>query len=127
LANSINHLDEESTMTLNLNQESKIKFRVLFYKMYSMLSTGGSLIITDCDRKNFFNDLSLKSPFMPTIEWNKHQSPTCWVNIAKEVGFKKQSIKWSSPNSLGRIGQFLLGNRLIAYFLFSHFRIELKK
>lgn len=127
LANSINHLDEESTITLNSDCESKIKFLELFYKMHSMLAPDGILIITDCDRKNFFNDLGLKSPFMPTIEWNKHQSPTCWVNIAKEAGFKKPIIKWSSPNSLGKIGQFLLGNRLIAYFLFSHFRIELIK
>lgn len=125
--NSINHLDEDSTITLNSNQESKIKFRVLFYKMYSMLSPGGSLIITDCDRKNFFNDLGLKSPIMPTIEWYKHQSPSCWLNIAKEVGFKKTSIKWSTPNGFGRIGHLLLGNRLIAYFLFSHFRLELRK
>lgn len=127
LGNSINHLDEEATMSLNSNLEAKIKFQKIFQRMYSMLAPGGSLIITDCDRKNFFNDLKLKSPFMPSIEWDKHQSIYCWLNLAKEFGFKSESVNWSSPNSLGRIGQYFLGNRIIAYFLFSHFRLQLIK
>lgn len=64
---------------------------------------------------------------MPTIEWEKHQSPSFWLSMLKEVGFESVSMKWSSPNSLGVMGRAFLGNRIIAYFLFSHFRIEVRK
>jgi len=125
LANSINHLDEEASLSLQFSSQAQIKMHRIFQKMFSMLTPGGRLIITDCDRRNFFNDLKTKSPFMPDIEWDKHQSPFVWINLLKKAGFKKESIKWSSPNSLGRVGRFFFGNRLTNYFLLSHFRIEL--
>lgn len=127
LANSVNHLDEDATKSLSQDKAARERFIEIFKKMYLMIQPGGRLIITDCDRRNFFNDLGVKSPFMPTIEWDKHQSPYLWLELLREVGFSRPSVRWSSPNSLGRLGRLLFGNRLVAYFLFSHFRLEVKK
>jgi SAM-dependent methyltransferase len=127
LANSVNHLDEDATKNLSRDKVARQRLIEIFEKMYLMIVPGGKLIITDCDRRNFFNDLGIKSPFMPTIEWDKHQSPFLWIELLKEVGFSELSVRWSSPNSLGRLGRLLFGNRLVAYFLFSHFRLEVKK
>lgn len=64
---------------------------------------------------------------MPSIEWEKHQSPALWLSLLQQVGFQKMSIQWSAPNSLSSIGRKFLGNRLAAYFILSHFRIEVQK
>jgi SAM-dependent methyltransferase len=127
LSNSINHLDEAATLTLKSDPEAKLRFIEIFKKIYEMMQPGGRLIITDCTRHNFFNDVKVVSPFMPTIEWDKHQSPYLWLMLLNQVGFEKSGIKWSSPNFLGRVGRLVFGNKLAAYFLFSHFRIEVKK
>lgn len=127
LANSVNHLDEDATKNISRDKIARVRFIEMFRKMYFMTEPGGRLIITDCDRRNFFNDLGMKSPFMPTIEWEKHQSPYSWLALLSEVGFSEPSIKWSSPNSLGWLGRLLFSNRLVAYFLFSHFRLEVKR
>lgn len=127
LSNSINHLDEAATVSIQSDPDARHRFIEIFKKMYAMMKPGGKLIITDCTRYNFFNDIKMISPIMPTIEWDKHQSPYVWLTLLSQVGFEKISIKWSSPNFLGKIGRLVLGNKLAAYFLFSHFRIEVKK
>ena len=127
LANSINHLNEEATINLQTDAASYSEFLTYFKKMYDLLNNGGRLIITDCDRHNFFDKIGMKSPFMTSIEWQKHQHPAFWKKIIEEAGFKDINITWSAPNSLGKLGHVLLGNRLVAFFLFSHFRIEATK
>ncbi len=127
LANSINHLNEEATINLRTNAASYSEFLSYFKKMYGLLNDGGRLIITDCDRHNIFDKIGMKSPFMSSIEWQKHQHPAFWKKMIEEAGFEDVEISWSSPNSLGKLGQALLGNRLVAFFLLSHFRIEAKK
>lgn len=124
LANSINHLNEEATINLQCDPDAVSVYVSYFEKMRNLLSDGGRVIITDCDRHNFFNTFGLKSPFMPSIEWQKHQSPRFWGKLLQKAGFKIADISWSSPNILGLPGRFFLGNRIIAYFLLSHFRIE---
>jgi hypothetical protein len=47
--------------------------------------------------------------------------------LLNEVGFKFQSLNWSSPNGLGRIARVLLSNPLCAFFLLSHFKIKFLK
>lgn len=127
LANSINHLNERATVNLQHDPAAVSEYASYFRKMLSLLNREGRVIILDCDRYNFFNMLGLKSPFMPTIEWHKHQSPYFWRKLLESAGFKVVGISWSSPNSLGRLGRILLGNRLVAYFLLSHFRLEAVK
>ncbi len=127
MANSVNHLDENATIDLHENKESKEIYKKLFSKVHRLLKQNGILIITDCNRYNFFHSFGLKSPFMPTIEWQKHQSPHTWSKLLNEVGFKFQSLNWSSPNGLGRIAKILLSNPLCAFFLLSHFKIKFLK
>ena len=39
-------------------------------------------------------ELGLRNPFVPTIEWHKHQSPNTWIRLFEDFGFKKQSLSW---------------------------------
>jgi SAM-dependent methyltransferase len=127
MANSINHLDEPAVERLRVDQVARDTYLKCFRKMFDMLHPGGRVIISDCDRINFFNHLGISSPFMKTIEWHKHQSPEIWMDLLQQVGFEPVGVQWSAPNSLGMFGRALLGNRLVAYFLFSHFRLEVRK
>ena len=126
-ANSINHLDENATIDLLKSKKSRRIYNQFFTKIYGLLNDGGGLIITDCNRYNFFNLIKLKSPLMPTIEWHKHQSPYTWTKLISEVGFKRSALNWTTPNGLGLAGKILLSNPLVAYFLLSHFRVEFIK
>ena len=124
LANSINHLNEEATIRLQEDIGAFKEYLSYFRKMHSLLSSRGRLIITDCDRHNFFDKLGLRSPLMPSIEWHKHQPPAFWGKLIEEAGFKEVKISWTAPNKLGKLGRVLLGNRLVLFFLLSHFRLE---
>jgi cyclopropane fatty-acyl-phospholipid synthase-like methyltransferase len=126
MANSINHIAEEQCATLLYNEASRDSYVSFFEQLKTHLTAGGHLIVTDCDRRNFFGDLGVRSPIMPTIDWSIHQSPSTWKDLMEKAGFRITSIKWSTPNFLGTIGKVLLGNRFAAYFLFSHFRIAAK-
>lgn len=127
MGNSINHLDEPAVERLHFDQQARNIYLGYFRKVFDMLNPGGRLIISDCDRTNFFNHLGIRSPFMPTIEWHKHQSPKFWMRLLQEAGFEPVRSHWSAPNSLGAVGRMLLGNRLVAYFLLSHFCLEVRK
>jgi len=125
--NTINHLNEQATINLLNDINSRKIYISYFDKMNKLLNEGGTIVITDCSRSNFFNDIGIINPLMKTIEWHKHQSPYSWLSVASEAGFENVNIQWSSPNILGKLGRLILGNRLISYFLFSHFRLELRK
>jgi len=86
-----------------------------------MTKAGAHIIICDCSNSNFFDFVGLKNPFVPNIEWEKHQSPKTWIKLLEESGFQKLKVKWSSFNRLGKYGKALLGNAFISYFLTSHF------
>ncbi len=127
LANSINHLDEENCIKLHFDTISQQTYLAYFKKIYDGLNSNGKIIITDCTRYNFFNIVGIKSPFMPTIEWYKHQSPTVWTKLLIDSGFKNPKIAWSYPNTFGKFGKFIFGNKIAAFVLLSHFRLELTK
>lgn len=86
-----------------------------------------SIIITDCTNKNFFSDIGLINPFMPTIEWEKHHKPKIWASLLVEKGFEVKSIQWSSPNFLGSLRKAFLENQLVSYFTLSHYRLEMER
>ena len=127
LYNSINHLDETACINLLKDDTSKVIYKNLFLKLHSLLNTGGKVIICDCSKYNFFNLFKLRNPFAPTIEWHKHQSPEVWAKLLGDVGFANHKIRWSSFNSLRNWGRFLIGNKLMAYFLNSHFCLTVDK
>jgi SAM-dependent methyltransferase len=127
IANAINHLNENACIHLLDDPAAQAEYAGVFRALFGSLHPGGWLVATDCSRANFFNDVGTTSPFMPDIEWHKHQSPGTWDRLLRQVGFAAAQVQWSSPNTLGAPGRFLLGNRLAAYFLLSHFRLAARK
>jgi SAM-dependent methyltransferase len=127
IANAINHLNEEACIHLLDDPSAQAEYESIFRAFFRSLNPGGWLVATDCSKSNFFNDIGAKSPFMPDIEWQKHQSPSTWDRLLQRVGFAPARVQWSSPNTLGSPGRFVLGNRIAAYFLLSHFRLAARK
>jgi SAM-dependent methyltransferase len=127
LHNSINHLDEVACANLQHDNQAVETYRAIFQKLSNMASHGAKLIIADCSRHNFFALCHLKNPFGPTMEWHKHQSPGFWAKLLSDVGFRNPKIRWTSFNSLRSIGRMLFGNRVVAFFLQSHFCLTMEK
>ena len=127
LHNSINHLDETACIDLLNSEESKAIYLSMFSKLSSVASSRAKLIVSDCSRYNFFALLGIKNPLAPTIEWHKHQVPEVWVNLLSQVGFVNPRVRWTSFNTLRSLGRVLLGNKLLSYFLRSHFCFTMEK
>lgn len=123
MANSVNHIAEEECAKLLTDEKSQRIYVAFFEQVRSHLVPGGKLIVTDCGRRNFFGDMGLRSPVMPSINWSIHQSPVTWRQLMEQAGLEVSSVQWTTPNSLGSLGRSVFGNRLSAYFLLSHFRI----
>lgn len=127
IANAINHLNEQACIRLRSDPAARAAYQELFGELFRALNPGGWLVATDCSNENFFNAIGLSSPFMPDIEWHKHQPPRVWDRLLQHCGFAPATVRWSAPNTLGRLGRLALGNRLAAYFLLSHFRLVARK
>jgi SAM-dependent methyltransferase len=127
LYNSVNHLDETACVNLLEAERHKNAYREIFQKIASCAAPGARLIVTDCSRDNFFARLGRKNPFAPDIEWHKHQAPWTWARLLAESGFRNPEVSWSSYNIFRSLGRLVLGNRLAAYFLLSHFRLVMTK
>lgn len=127
LHNSINHLDEEACVDVLDSKEAQDTYIGLFDKLYELVKPGGIVIICDCGRKNFFADLGMTNPVMKSIEWEKHQQPKVWGKLMEKSGFEVKSIHWNTFNTLGKLGQVLLGYSLPSYFTLSHFRLYVRR
>ena len=127
LHNSINHLDETACINLLDSEASKAIYLDIFSKLSSLAGDGAKLIVCDCSRYNVFALLRIRNPFAPTIEWHKHQAPEVWVDLLSQVGFVNSGIRWTSFNTLRAPGRVLLGNKLLSYFLRSHFHFTMEK
>lgn len=127
LHNSINHLDENACINLLRDPKARAVYRELFGKLFALSNRGAKLIICDCSRYNFFALLGLRNPFVPTIEWHKHQAPQAWAELLAGAGFVNPGIRWRSFNRLGSLGRLLLANPLAAYFLESSFCLRMEK
>ena len=126
LHDSINHLDEQACMRLRHDPEAQGVYRRLFRKMAEITTRKGTLIALDCSRHNFFRALGIKNPFAPQIEWQKHQSPALWAGLLLDCGFRNPRVRWTSFNRFGKTGRVLLGNRIAAFFLLSHFCLKME-
>jgi len=121
--NSINHIDEEACIVLKKDEAAQTKYLDFFKLLQEISNERTNLIICDCARNNFFADLRLKNPMMPSIEWEKHQNPDFWASLLQKVGYKKESVSWTSPNQFGNLGSLFFKNRLASYFMLSHFNM----
>lgn len=127
LHNSINHLDEPACVDLLRSRQALYRYRKIFDCLAAIARPGAKLIVCDCSRYNLFALLGTRNPFMPTIEWEKHQSPEVWARLLEEAGFENPKIRWSSFNRLGTPGRWLLGNKPMAWMLKSHFWLTMDK
>lgn len=125
--NSVNHIDEQGCIQLHESVEAKQNYKQFFSLISDLSSNNAILIICDCTNQNFYNKFGRVNPFMKTIEWDKHQPPEVWADIAKEVGYTKAAVSWTSMNALGSVGKKLFGNRLVSYLTLSHFRLLMQK
>lgn len=125
--NSINHLNEEACIHLLKNDASYGAYLTILKNVFRIMKKGGVLIARDVSCNNFFSDIGVKNMFMPTIEWHKHQKPGTWISLLKEAGFRNPTVKWLSPNRLGRPGRFVMGNSFMAYLTRSYFKITMEK
>lgn len=127
LYNSINHLDEDACIHLVRNSNSWDTYKSIMKRIYLISKNDAKIIIGDCSNQNFFPLLGLKNPIYKAIEWHKHQPPHGWIKLLKECGFNNPEISWTTFNSFGKIGKFLFGNRIVSYFLISHFVLKMEK
>ncbi len=64
-------------------------FSNFFKRLSDASNNDATLIISDCKNQNLFYSLGITNPLMKTIEWEKHQPPEVWANIAGKFGYKK--------------------------------------
>jgi len=126
LENSINHLDEEACIRLLDDPQAQATYDGLFEKIARLMRPGGTLVITDCARKNAFAMVGLKSPVAKSIEWHKHQSPATWSKMLERRGFTNPRIRWSTLSTLRGPGRILFGNRVASFFSLSHFCLTMR-
>ncbi|MEY9705701.1 hypothetical protein ABIE71_008444 [Bradyrhizobium diazoefficiens] len=124
---SINHLNESACIRLPRDSEAQGSYKQLFGKLASLARPGATLLVVDCAQRNLFADLHIKNPFLPMIEWHKHQSPTLWARLLGQAGFTNPTIRWNSFNTLRTPGRLLLGNRVAAYCLTSVFCLTMER
>ncbi|GMV97050.1 MAG: hypothetical protein AMXMBFR83_14090 [Phycisphaerae bacterium] len=120
---AVNHLDEPACIRLLEDEAARETYRGLFRKIRELMAPGGKLVIMDCARRNLFGDLGWRNPFVPTIEWHKHQQPKTWAALLLESGFREPRISWLTSGyslALGRLAR----NRLWAYCTRSSFRLQ---
>jgi len=123
---SINQLDEESCIRLLESRQAARAYEGIFRRVARMMKPGGKLIIVDAGRRNFFDDLGLRNPMLPGVEWFKHQQPEDWVSLLKNCGFGLPVIAWMTGAWLRQLGVFHLP-RALAYFGHSMFRLEMTR
>lgn len=126
LHDSINHLDEQACSNLLKDYGAKAIYDQIFQGIDELAAPGAYLIIVDCSRHNFYPMISLKNPFAPGIEWEKHQSPEFWAQMLSKHHFSLLDIRWNSFNSLRRLGRKFLGNKIGAFFTLGSFCLRMK-
>ena len=124
--NSINHIDEDACIVLKKEKDAQEKYLSFFNLLQEISKPNASLIVCDCARSNLFGDVKITNPFAKSIEWEKHQNPKYWSSLLGKVGYSLESINWTTPNSLGPIGNTLFSNQFFSYFTLSHFRMVMK-
>jgi hypothetical protein len=124
---SINHVDEGACIHLRRDREAQSSYEQSFGKLASLARPGAKLLVVDCAQRNLFADLHIINPFMPMIEWHKHQSPKLWARLLAQAGFVNPIIRWNSFNTLRTGGRLLLGNRIAAYCLASVFCLTMER
>lgn len=128
LHDSINHLDEPVFSEIHKSESSFDQYCKLIKKIADLLNDGGTIVVTDCSRYNFWGNLGLKNPFAPSIEWNLHQSPILIKKLFMKQGFRKFNLRWSPFKRFALFGKILSFFGFVpAFFMQSHFNLIIRK
>ncbi len=119
--NSINHIGEEIIADIVSSQKYWKEFSARLEPIIMRAKKGATIIVADCSNKNFWNDLGIKNPLAPTIEWNLHQPPRVWQKMLENFRCKHLRTNWTSRREFLFLGKFLLANKFLSYFTDSHF------
>jgi hypothetical protein len=120
--NVINHLDENSVVRLHNDRNAMQRYIELLRRLRFHTNANGWAIVADCARDNIWPRLGLPSPFMPSIEWQKHQNPETWIHVFAQAGFRMFDLRWSPLQPFPK----LTGNRLVEYLTCSHFVLRFR-
>ena len=120
--NVINHLDEDAVVSLHEDAGSAKRYLALLRKLRLHMAPDGWVIVADCGRDNLWPRLGLSSPFMPSIEWYKHQNPPIWIDIFVKAGFELFDLRWSPLQPLPQ----LTANSVVQYLTCSHFVLRFR-
>lgn len=123
----INHLDEEVCIQLHESQEAQQTYQDIFREMYGLTAEDGTVLIADCDRTHFYDNVGLDNPFTPNIEWHKHQPPQLWSGLLQSVGYRQRDLDWTPIVQFGNLGTKLTGNYVASHLTRSHFRLVMDK
>jgi SAM-dependent methyltransferase len=122
---SINHLDEEACIRLHEDATARARYLVLFEKIRDLLTDGGSFVMSDCARVNYWDKVASRpSPWAPEIEWHKHQEPETWSRLLAEAGLGGIRRRWVHSFYRSRHFSPLISNRFAARCLASTFVIS---
>lgn len=124
--NVINHLDEDATKVLHVDETAKEAYREHFRHLHHLCAPSGSVLISDADRKHWYQHLGLEHPLTSNIEWEKHQAPELWAALLEDVGFETVSINWCPTPGLGPLARFST-NYVVSHLFGSHFRLHVSK
>lgn len=122
--NSINHLDEPTCAQLNVSEEARKAYQAFLSQIVGWTAEGGTWIVADCSRHNFWPTLNLSNPIARTIEWEKHQSPELWKRLLEPLELVPRTLEWHTFYPLRYLGP-LAANRLASFMTTSHFRLTL--
>jgi cyclopropane fatty-acyl-phospholipid synthase-like methyltransferase len=120
--NVINHLDEDAVVNLHQAPNAVARYVDLLKDLRLRMRAGGWVIVGDCGRDNFWLRLGRGSPFVPTIEWHKHQNPDLWVKVFEQSGFQKYDLRWSPLQPIPK----LTANAWVQYLTCSHFVLRFR-
>jgi len=125
--NSINHIGEDIIEHVESNKEHWDQYLTRLEPVILRAKKGAHIVIADCSNKNFWNDLGMRNPLAPNIDWNLHHRPQVWRRMLKELGCSHSETRWTARREFLAPGKFMLANRFFNYFLGSHFVSVYKK
>ena len=129
---SINHINEKHVRTLHRNKDSWDAYIHLLSPVFELLKPGGILIISDASRYHAFSlltrlEILKKHPFLPNIEWEKHQHPKVWKILLEDIGFRSVHFHWATQWRYQWMPRLLVDNPISVHLYTSLFVIHAKK
>lgn len=128
LINSINHVDEVSE-PLDKPSAARDRFLDVFRQLHDLLAPGGDLMIAELARyplERYTSKLGIPALFTKGIEYEVHQQPSTWGQIARDVGFV--GVRWRPmvSKSLARLGP-LAKNTVVNMATNANFVLQARK